>query len=149
MVIISLIGLQLAYSRISDAWDHEQYDSLLTVGDVHLRDWLTAVRSEINPGNNAWPSCSSCAPLMASVTPIIDSCPGYTVEEVFGRAVTTLTFIRSVEATADGKCCSIDGESCVSSLQYDEDISWQHQVRVNRVICDTARMCAPLNTGRG
>jgi hypothetical protein len=103
----------------TDAWDHEQYDSLLTVDGENLRDWPTAEYSETNPGCNAWPSCSSCAPLVAPVTPIIDSCPGYTVDGVCGGAETTLTFVRAVAGTADVKCCSIDGDTCVSSVQHE------------------------------
>jgi len=102
----------------TDAWDHEQYDSLLTVGGDNLRAWPTAEYSETNPGCNAWPACSSCAPLVAPVTPIIDSCPGYTVDGVCGSADTTLTFVRAVEGTADVKCCSIDGDTCASTLQH-------------------------------
>jgi len=105
----------------TDAWDHEQYDSLLTVDGDNLRAWPTAEYSETNPGCNAWPSCSSCAPLVPPVTPIIDSCPGYTVDGVctqLGGAESTLTFVRAVEGTADVKCCSIEGETCASTFQH-------------------------------
>merc|ERR1719444_222861 len=106
----------------TNTWDHEQYDSLLTIGGENLRAWPTAEYSETNPGCNAWPTCSSCAPLVAPVTPVIDSCPGYTLDGVctqLGGPEATLTFVRSEAGTADVKCCSIDGETCSSVLQHD------------------------------
>ena len=105
----------------TNTWDHEQYDSLSTIGGENLRAWPTAEYSETNPGCNAWPSCSSCAPLVAPVTPVIDSCPGYTLDGVctqLGGPEATLTFVRSEAGTADVKCCSIDGETCSSVLQH-------------------------------
>jgi len=107
-------------SPCTDVWDHEQYDSLLTVDGVNLRAWPSAEYSETNPGCNAWPSCSSCAPLTAPITPIIDACPGYTQDGCVGRDAEEgehpLTFVRNVEGTADVRCCSIDGDSCESNL---------------------------------
>jgi len=102
----------------TDVWDREQYDSLLTTDGENLRAWPTAEYSETNPGCNAWPSCSGCAPLVAPVTPIIDSCPGYTADgcAASGQDI-PLTFVRNVEGIADLRCCSIDGEICATNMQ--------------------------------
>lgn len=152
-------------SPCTDAWDHEQYDGLLTVDGDNLRAWPTAEYSETNPGCNAWPSCSSCAPLVAPVTPIIDSCPGYTVDGCIGQGgggvEHPLTYVRSVDGTADVRCCSIDGDSCesnlthfladsngcVSGVTYQEAMSVCHAHGMR--VCDQDEIQACCDTGCG
>jgi len=77
--------------------------------------------SETNPGCNAYPECSSCPELEAPQPIVIDSCPGYTVDGCasdnaaeYHQEGLELTYIRSVDGTADVRCCSIDGNSCSS-----------------------------------
>jgi len=105
-------------SPCTDAWDMEQYDGLVTVDGENLRAWPVAEYSETNPGCNAWQTCSSCAPLTPPVTPIIDSCPGYTTDGCAGNGAPEneqpLTYVRDVGGTAALRCCSIDGDVCQS-----------------------------------
>ena len=72
--------------------------------------------SETNPGCNAYPECVGCPEIPAIDVPVIDSCPGYTVDgcSTSGDEEHPLTFVRDVDGTADVRCCSIDGETCQS-----------------------------------
>jgi hypothetical protein len=73
--------------------------------------------SETNPGCNAYPECVHCGEIPPLSVPIIDSCPGYTVDGCTSdgdQDEHPLTFIRDVDGTADVRCCSIDGTTCQS-----------------------------------
>merc|ERR1719235_1162068 len=73
--------------------------------------------SETNPGCNAYPECVDCPEIPPLSVPVIDSCPGYTVDGCTSDADQDdhpLTFIRDVDGVADVRCCSIDGSTCQS-----------------------------------
>jgi len=86
-------------------WHNQEYASLPLVPQPPF--------SETNPGCNAYPECVGC-PAMPDPQPIvIDTCPGYTADGC-GDDQHDLTFVRSVDGTADVRCCDIDGATCMS-----------------------------------
>jgi len=77
--------------------------------------------SEVNPGCNAYPECSSCSDLPVPQPITVDECPGYTVDgcstddsDVYQDGELPLTFVRNVDGVADVRCCSTDGSQCSS-----------------------------------
>jgi len=91
-------------------WHNQEYAGLPLVPEPPF--------SETNPGCNAYPECVAGCHVPDIVHPVIDSCPGYTVDGCVGTDAAAgehpLTFIRDVEGVADVRCCSIDGDSCQS-----------------------------------
>lgn len=96
--------------------------------------------SETNPGCNAYPECAAdCSHMTAPSPPVIDSCPGYTVDGCARdgeEGEHPLTFVRNVDGVADVRCCSIDGATCQS-----QDTAGPYQDAMT--VCHAAgmRMC--------
>jgi hypothetical protein len=92
------------------SWDVQEYAGLPEVPAPPF--------SETHPGCNAYPECVGCTPLPTPAPVSVDSCPGYTVDGCVGNDAEAgehpLTFVRSVDGTADVRCCSIDGDTCQS-----------------------------------
>merc|ERR1719235_290028 len=101
------------------AWETNEYGSLPLVPQSPF--------SHENPGCNAYPECVECNDLPTPGPITIDSCPGYTVDGCERDGADDehpLTFVRSVDGTADVRCCSIDGSTCQSQdfeggVEYD------------------------------
>jgi len=126
--------------------------------------------SHTNPGCNAYPECVGCPEIVAPHPIIIDSCPGYTVDGCSTNnneeGEHPLTFVRSVDGTADVRCCDDSGscqsqnlptgiefitpnggvhDGCVAGVTYQEAMSVCHAA--GKRICNTDEMDSCCGTG--
>jgi hypothetical protein len=91
----------------SGEWHNQEYENLPAVPLPPF--------SETNPGCNAYPECAACGEIPPAQIPVIDACPGYTVDGCSNQDDGhPLTSVRDVNGLADVRCCSIAGDTCQS-----------------------------------